>query len=247
MKPGVSIKQFFQSFERIVEAKRYNELICEYESRHKLPMLRYEMSPILIQMGKIYTHPIFTIFQQEFTPFLACCISERIESPPIFEYVITTVSHEKSCRVSFDNVSKSISCTCKKFETFGMLCSHALKVFEANDVKAIPKKYILKRWTKEGRSGIINNFIRREIEGDSKVATMQRYKQLASKMIRLASEVSSSEEYSTLVDECLNAVCRQISHLQLQTQHVDSHTDNHASKSMINDGTISKGFKHRPS
>ncbi|XP_027338098.1 protein FAR1-RELATED SEQUENCE 5-like [Abrus precatorius] len=120
-------------------------------------------------------------------------------------------------------------------------------VFEANDVKAILEKYILKRWTKEGRSGIINNFIRREIEGDPKVATTQRYRQLAFKMIRLASEVSSSEEYSTLVDECLNVVCRQISHFRLQTQHVDSDTDNHASKLMINDGTIPKGFKHRPS
>lgn len=45
----------------------------------------------------------------------------------------------------------SIHCSSKKFETFGLLCSHSLKVFEANDVKVVPKKYILmiKRWTRE--------------------------------------------------------------------------------------------------
>ena len=56
MQPNLEIMQFFKHFERVVEEKRENELSCVYESSHKLARLVYEKSPILIQMGKAYTH-----------------------------------------------------------------------------------------------------------------------------------------------------------------------------------------------
>lgn len=59
MKPNVDILQFFKHFERVVEEKRGNESRCEYESSHKPTRLIYEMSPILIQMGKVYTHTLY--------------------------------------------------------------------------------------------------------------------------------------------------------------------------------------------
>ena len=56
LKPNLGILQFFKHFERIVEEKREKELSCDYESSHKLASLMYETSPILMQMGKVYTH-----------------------------------------------------------------------------------------------------------------------------------------------------------------------------------------------
>jgi len=55
MKSDVDIKQFFRHFEWVVEEKHYNELVCEYDSRHKLVTLQYQMSPILLQKSKVYT------------------------------------------------------------------------------------------------------------------------------------------------------------------------------------------------
>ena len=89
---------------------------------------------------------MFDLFQQEFALFLASCISQRNESLPLFEYIITRINHERSWKVLFDRASISISCSYKRFETTSILCSHALKVFEANDIKVVPEKYILKRW-----------------------------------------------------------------------------------------------------
>jgi len=60
---------------------------------------------------------------------------------------------------------------CRKFETTGILSSHVLKVFEANDIKVVLEKYILKRWTKEGRSGIIQDVRGKEIEEDPKLSS----------------------------------------------------------------------------
>ena len=72
--------------------------------------------------------------------------------------------------MSFNRVSTSITCTCKKYDTFGILCSHALKVFELNDVKVIPNRYILRRWTREACCGIVQDFRGKEVEQDPKLS-----------------------------------------------------------------------------
>jgi len=56
MQPNVDILEFFNHCERVVDEKRAKELSCVYESSHKLARLKYETSPILIQMGKVHTH-----------------------------------------------------------------------------------------------------------------------------------------------------------------------------------------------
>ena len=119
----------------------------------------------------IHTCTMFDLFQQEFALFLTSCISERNESPPLSKYVITRVNHEGSWIVLFDRASTSISCSCRKFETIGLLCSHALKVFEANDIKVVPNEYILKRWTREGHNGIVHNTRGKKVKVDPKLSS----------------------------------------------------------------------------
>jgi len=56
-------------------------------------------------------------------------------------------SRDRYWRLSFSCTSSTITCSCRKFDIFDTLCSHELKVFGSNDVKVIPNKYILRRWT----------------------------------------------------------------------------------------------------
>ncbi|XP_058181173.1 protein FAR1-RELATED SEQUENCE 5-like [Rhododendron vialii] len=46
----------------------------------------------------------------------------------------------------------------------GILCSHALKVLYVMDIKLIPERYILKRWTRDAKAGIVNDFEGCEVE-----------------------------------------------------------------------------------
>lgn len=135
MKLNVDIIQFFKHFKKVVEDKRGNELSYEYESSHKLARLIYELLPMIIQMGKLYTYNVFELFQNEFKLFLALSISERNESHCSYEYVIIKDNNERSWRVSFDCASTNITFSYRKFEIFGIVFSHALKVFGVNDVK----------------------------------------------------------------------------------------------------------------
>ncbi|GAU35628.1 hypothetical protein TSUD_30460 [Trifolium subterraneum] len=216
MSSGVSVIQFFQQFEKVVAEKQYNELVCEYESRHKLPTLRYQHSPILMQLAQVYTHKIFDLFNDEFSLFLAASIQERDVSQIPYKYVITMFNVEGEWRVLFDPVKSSISCTCRKFETFGILCCHALKVYDTNDVKLIPDEYILKRWTREARDGVIIDIRGNEVVGDPKLSSTHRYKKLCSTMIRLAADVSTSESLHKLVEKGVYDLYKLVMEVRLQ-------------------------------
>ncbi|XP_021995457.1 uncharacterized protein LOC110892610 [Helianthus annuus] len=43
----------------------------------------------------------------------------------------------------------SISCTCKRFEQFGMLCRHIFYVLRYDDITEFPRRYVLRRWMRD--------------------------------------------------------------------------------------------------
>lgn len=51
-------------------------------------------------------------------------------------------------RVTFDINTHDIQCSCKLFETHGIMCRHTLKVYDIHEVTDVPHKYILDRWNK---------------------------------------------------------------------------------------------------
>ena len=51
--------------------------------------------------------------------------------------------------VSFKKDPFTISCDCALCENKGILCAHSLFVLKENDIRDIPRKYILDRWKKD--------------------------------------------------------------------------------------------------
>ncbi|XP_027336846.1 protein FAR1-RELATED SEQUENCE 5-like [Abrus precatorius] len=89
--------------------------------------------------------------------------------------------------------------------------------------------------------------LRYEVEGDPKLSTIRRYRHLAGKMIRLACDVSTSEEYCQLVDDNINNLISKITKLRLQTNSLTDKYKDDAQMSANNNGTQPRGFKLRPS
>ncbi|KAF8376947.1 hypothetical protein HHK36_030318 [Tetracentron sinense] len=52
----------------------------------------------------------------------------------------------------------------EKFQ--GYLCRHILKIFACNDVQKLPPQYVLKRWTRDTKSGSVIDDIGEEIKAD---------------------------------------------------------------------------------
>ncbi|XP_055960382.1 protein FAR1-RELATED SEQUENCE 5-like [Mercurialis annua] len=210
LKSDLDISQFFKHFERVLEDKRYNELKAEYSSREKLPKLRMQKSPLLQQAAKIYTPPIFELFQNEYDWSLAAFIKSRQEIQESYEYSVAIFDREGVYNVKGVPSAETVTCSCKKFETFGILCCHALKVLDVMDIKLIPDHYIVKRWTRKAKSENVENVSGKIVHEDVKLVVTQRYRYLCSKLVKLASAASEFEDTYKLIDEAIDELNKQI-------------------------------------
>ncbi|OAY65546.1 Protein FAR1-RELATED SEQUENCE 7 [Ananas comosus] len=70
-----------------------------------------------------------------------------------------STSKQRMCTYTVTVVKSEdiVSCTCKLFEFYGLLCAHALKVMHHIEMYSIPSRYILKKWTKNAKKGTSTN------------------------------------------------------------------------------------------
>ncbi|KAK9289088.1 hypothetical protein L1049_017559 [Liquidambar formosana] len=206
----LDIVQFFKHFERKVNNKRYKELIVEYNSRQKLPRVKIK-APMLTQLAGVYTTPIFEEFQKEYEEYQGAFIKDCQESPPN-QYMIGIYGQPivRMRKVICNPMEHTVSCSCRKFETEGILCSHALKVLDVMNIKLIPEQYILKRWTKDARDGSVQDLKGRDVQADTKLQVTSWYRILCPNLVKLASRAGECEEAFNLVAKYTNEVSRMV-------------------------------------
>jgi zinc finger SWIM domain-containing protein 3 len=129
-----------------------------------LPTLELKNSPLLKKAAQTYTLVIFKKFHDEYDYASTSLIKHRNDSQVVYEYIVGIFNEGREYKAVCDHVNKIISRSCKKFETFEILCYHALKFFDLLDIKIIPDTYILKRWTREVKSECILNTTTRNVE-----------------------------------------------------------------------------------
>ncbi|XP_059458348.1 protein FAR1-RELATED SEQUENCE 5-like [Corylus avellana] len=213
LKSKLGILEFFQHFERVVEQKRHKELEAEYNARQKLPTLGLKNSPLLKHAAQMYTPVIFKKFHDEYDYASATIIKHRSESQSVHEYIVALYEKDKEYKVIFNRNNKIISCSCMKFETFGILCCHALKVFDLLDIKIIPDTYILKRWTREAKSGHI--YIKtKNVEEDVNLNVTQRYRKLCPRVVKLVAEATDNDEAYAFVEGMLEGMEKHVQNIK---------------------------------
>jgi uncharacterized protein YaaR (DUF327 family) len=199
-----------------VQEKREKEIKSEHEARKKLPMLKLKGTPVLQQAANVYTPPIFKLFQEEFEKSTAAYIKNSVQNDSINEFTVAICNLEGrptntyGYKVSVHPINQTVSCSCKKFEKHGILCSHALKSLDMMNIKLIPEAYILKRWTKEARSGIVQDNRGKEIVEDPKLEKLQRYKSLCKRFGRMASRAVDFDETYFLLDSSIDSMNKTI-------------------------------------
>ncbi|XP_026385057.1 protein FAR1-RELATED SEQUENCE 9-like [Papaver somniferum] len=184
---------FFEHFERMVDARRYHELTMDFKASQSYPAMTLPVK-ILKHAAAIYTPAVFELFQKELCRAHDCAVTIISESDTMSKYAITPHGKEYHRTVIFDSLDNNVSCSCRKFEFAGYLCSHALKVLSEKNIKIIPTQYILKRWTKDVKSGSITGGSNSVGTNDRKVDTVRLYRELCRLHIQLATRASESEE-----------------------------------------------------
>jgi len=120
-----------------------------------------------VQASRIYTTKIFDQFQEEYEEYQGAFIKYPNECHSACEYTVE-IFGDTQCTVTANLLDDCLSSDCQKFDTFGILCSHALKVLDVMDVKLIPYKYILKRWMKNACNGRVQDLHGLTIQINSK-------------------------------------------------------------------------------
>jgi hypothetical protein len=113
-------------------------------------------------------------------------------------------------RVVGDPSEQTSICSCGQFNRIGILCGHALKVLDLMNIKSLPAQYILKRWTREARSGIVTDSKGINIIENPMMEASLRYKFLSHRFLTLAQQAASYPECTLLVNNTLDILSKQI-------------------------------------
>ncbi|XP_020415517.1 protein FAR1-RELATED SEQUENCE 5-like [Prunus persica] len=102
--------------------------------------------------------------------------------------------------------SDHASCSCKRFEFVRIICKHILALFRRDQIEYMPDKYILKRWKKTAKSGLVSDTNGNEIKDCTDPGLLIK----RCTMSRLASDVVEdalmSEEGCELLSETLKSL-----------------------------------------
>ncbi|XP_028772408.1 protein FAR1-RELATED SEQUENCE 5-like [Neltuma alba] len=144
------VLSFVKYLGKVVADWHYKELEANYDMSQRMPALMGDV--ILLKHARDpYTPKIFELFQKEYETCLNLVIKHCSESGSLYRYKVSIYEHVREYTVTFDSSNETVSCTCMKFESMGVLCSHALKVLDYRNIRILPSLYILKRWTKDAR------------------------------------------------------------------------------------------------
>ncbi|PNX78819.1 protein FAR1-related sequence 5-like [Trifolium pratense] len=161
-----SLTDFLVAFEKMVKKWRQLEVEKEFKNSQSAPPRVINISETLRHASKIYTHKIFKFFLKEYLDGTGGSTSIEIgqrDNVSYHEVIFNHVSNKKYM-VTLDSSTGMISCSCHKFDSMGILCSHALRIYNIKGILKIPDNYFLRRWSKNARSQI---YEQRSSEEDS--------------------------------------------------------------------------------
>ncbi|CAN1307057.1 Protein FAR1-RELATED SEQUENCE 7 [Linum perenne] len=142
-----NIVQIYLNAARKQHAEEFYEDFCSNEATQRETL---SASPLEKQAAEIYTRTVFKLFQEQFVKCWSLSLKEISRSGSDAIYELTEDGVEKYI-VEVECLSYTVTCSCQKFESEGILCAHALKVLNTLNVFYIPSQHILKRWTKSAR------------------------------------------------------------------------------------------------
>ena len=97
----------------------------------------------------VYTSTIFKRFELECASTLGVTHQEVNSNGVSFSHEVIEEGCQRVRVVHFNFSNNVVKCSCKMFETLGLLCRHALWLLNVKNVIELPIQYILKWWTKD--------------------------------------------------------------------------------------------------
>ncbi|CAN6338260.1 unnamed protein product [Urochloa humidicola] len=113
------------------------------------------------QLSRVYTRAVYQEYKKEYNNSTAFVIRPNPDPAVKNGWLIKHESGEGSfCwaqhefKVIADKEAGEYSCECKQWDHTGLFCMHIIRAFTHLQVRRIPEKYILKRYTRDAREDV---------------------------------------------------------------------------------------------
>ncbi|XP_044325979.1 uncharacterized protein [Triticum aestivum] len=83
------------------------------------------------------------------------CDVQDTENREGIKIMFVSDQYKKIREVSYDTISMTAKCSCKLFESNGIMCRHIIRVLRGAKINELPRIYVLKRWERNCKRDII--------------------------------------------------------------------------------------------
>jgi hypothetical protein len=151
---SVSPANFVLEFDKLVGSWRTNESVEDIQCNQISPECTVKHNSILQQAAEVYTHKVYKSLETEFIEGCRGTSYQEMQcSETLYRFEFILQNAPKVWLVFLDTSTMELNCSCKRFASMGILCSHALNALGLKNLDKIPERYVLKRWTKYARKG----------------------------------------------------------------------------------------------
>ncbi|XP_043713489.1 protein FAR1-RELATED SEQUENCE 5-like [Telopea speciosissima] len=152
---STTLQLLIKQYEKALESRYEKEVKADYDTMNTAPVLKTP-SPMEKQAAELYTKKLFMKFQEELVETLTFMATKMEDDGLMTTYRVAKFGEDhKSYIVRLNVLEMKATCSCQMFEFSGLLCRHILTVFRVTNVLTLPSHYILKRWTRNAKSGVI--------------------------------------------------------------------------------------------
>ncbi|KAE8693733.1 hypothetical protein F3Y22_tig00110794pilonHSYRG00152 [Hibiscus syriacus] len=185
-----------------ISRMRMNELKADYLSSHTKPFQITKLVDLESHAAAIFTRESFRVFQDELIRETLYRIEAEIKSlsDECQHYILSKYAEKnRKFEISFDSRTKTLICSCKKFETVGLPCRHQLHILKQLDYTYLPGTLIQSRWTNDAKASAPSYV---DLNVSPEVMQMARFAALRSTSSRLCYIASKTDEsFKTARDE----------------------------------------------
>ncbi|XP_020254264.1 exocyst complex component EXO70A1-like [Asparagus officinalis] len=189
-------------------------------------------------MVDIYTNEMYYKFETEVCDsfnYKLQCVRET-DNHCVYQIQRKKLAASKVREIVYDKDLDLVSCSCKKFESAGIPCTHIISYLMKFDAEILPDKYILKRWTKTAKSGTVVDNKGMQITSDN--SYLLTWSQFIQSSLDLVDKSLVCEETRTMFTDGLRSINEQISQFLSSRMAVMSFTEksNSIGSNIIGDG-----------
>lgn len=217
---ATTMQLLIKQHEKAISSWHEKELQADDDTINTMPVLKTP-SPMEKQAANLYTRKIFMKFQEELVETLANPATKLDESGAVTTFRVAKFGdNHKAHVVSFSSLETKASCSCQMFEFSGIICRHILAVFRAKNVLTLPSEYVLRRWTRNAKTGAALDECAVEEPTNSRESLIVRFNNLRQEAIKFVEEGAKSIHVYNVAMDALREATKKVATVKNQSAGV---------------------------